>query len=181
MIKMASKESMKILMETNEKTFNTLHESNNFLDTKAYNLIKAIGLILTIWLFSINYLVNNNQESKIWLMQFFNMSIEVKYWIMTLSALTAILYTISFCFLLRSFIAGTGFQRIALTEENIDKYGKQKSTDILKMIAIVFAQDLPPLAKINSKKFNLINWSITFMMFAVLLTLVTMIIIFMVI
>jgi len=172
---MKDRKSMKILAELQEKTFEIAHNSNNFLDTKAFNLLTVVGLILTIWLFSINFMINNRTESlKNIISLCSNLSITYKDAILYLSSLAIIFYIVGVFHILYVFI-GRGFDRIWLTEENIEKYGKMKEPEVYEMVVTILSSNITKLRRINEIKSNHVNKAIRFIILGIIITIIALI------
>jgi len=171
---MKNRNSLKELMEANERTYKIMNDSNNFLDTKAYNLLTAIGLILTIWLFSINYLIDNGNAISL-NKPMFETTISAKMIIITFSIVAAGCYLFGLCKILYTF-RGRTFYRMRLSEKNIEEFGKKSEVDVYEMLANVIDQDSTKLADVNKKKSILIDGAINFTIIGIVFTVIAMII-----
>ncbi|MFH1471770.1 MAG: hypothetical protein ABIF85_02635 [Nanoarchaeota archaeon] len=167
---MGRKESLKILAETNEKSFDVAHSSNDFLDTKAYNLTGALGLIITAWFFSLNYLINNGASVAVKCTEITPQIIVcMKEIIIFLSFISMGFYLAAFKNLTEIY-RGKGFVRIAFNDKNVETYGNKTESEVYEMLATVMGRHLPVLRDINDKKATLMNYAISNIQKGVLFT-----------
>lgn len=165
--------SLQILKDVNEKTFNAFHKSNNFLDEKAYNLIKAIGVILSIMFLSVSYLFSDVNAVKNIFEVPLLCGIQAKYIILLVTMFASAFYIqciTSLIFVFRK----VGFERISLSEENIEEFSRKSERDVLDMVATVFAQDIPKLEALNDKKYDLLKHGINNMIIGIVITVILM-------